>query len=39
MVHLQAVLISYTHQPKKPSIKMTDKERNALNLQKLSYFA
>lgn len=39
MVHLLAALISYTHQPKKPSIKMTDKERNALNLQQLPYFA
>ncbi len=35
MVHLLAALISYTHQPKKPSINMTDKERNLLNLQKL----
>ena len=36
MVNLLAALISYTHQPKKPSINLSDQERNELKLQHLT---
>ena len=33
MVNLIAGLISYTHQPKKPTIRFTDEERHLLGIE------
>ncbi len=39
IVHLLAGLASYTHQPKKPSINLTEKERNILRPKQLTCLA
>jgi len=39
MVNLLAALTSYTHQPKKPSINLTDNQRNSLESKQLLGFA